>query len=113
MQQARSGATDAAQCEDEEEKFGHSSKDLEMRSRSDLPSGDSTGEDFAPKHTSRKRRNDCKVRLWFVTSGVCAKLLVYRPSFFDKVTHLVIDEVHERDVFSQRDSASRHTRYDF
>ena len=39
-----------------------------------------------------------RVRLWYVTSGVCAKLLVYKPRFFDDVTHLCIDEVHERDV---------------
>ena len=33
-----------------------------------------------------------------MTSGVCAKLLTYKPKFFDDVTHLCIDEVHERDV---------------
>ncbi|KAH8069352.1 hypothetical protein JL721_5909 [Aureococcus anophagefferens] len=51
-----------------------------------------------------RRRSDAgddgkgRVRLWYMTSGVCAKLLTYKPRFFDDVTHLCIDEVHERDV---------------
>ncbi|KAJ1458722.1 hypothetical protein M885DRAFT_82315 [Pelagophyceae sp. CCMP2097] len=45
-----------------------------------------------------ERGDPSRVRLWYMTSGVCAKLLCYNPSFFDDVTHLCVDEVHERDV---------------
>jgi HrpA-like RNA helicase len=37
-------------------------------------------------------------RAWFVTTGYLVRRLVSDPSTFDSVTHLIIDEVHERSV---------------
>ncbi|KAL3795161.1 hypothetical protein HJC23_007389 [Cyclotella cryptica] len=37
-------------------------------------------------------------RAWFVTTGYLVRLLANHPEWFDSVTHLVIDEVHERSV---------------
>ena len=39
-------------------------------------------------------------RIVFVTSGWLLAKLVHQPSFLDKVTHLVLDEIHERSVDS-------------
>lgn len=36
----------------------------------------------------------------FVTSGYLVQLLAHNPDAFDNVTHLIIDEVHERSVDS-------------
>ncbi|KAJ8600853.1 hypothetical protein CTAYLR_008513 [Chrysophaeum taylorii] len=41
---------------------------------------------------------DSNPGLWYVTAGVAAKLLAYKPRFFDDATHLLVDEVHERDA---------------
>lgn len=41
---------------------------------------------------------ETNVRLWYITAGVAAKLLSHKPRFWDDVTHLLIDEVHERDA---------------
>lgn len=41
---------------------------------------------------------ETNVRLWYVTAGVAAKLLSHKPRFWDDVTHLLVDEVHERDA---------------
>lgn len=35
---------------------------------------------------------------WFVTTGYLVRLLANHPENFDKVSHLIIDEVHERSV---------------
>ncbi len=37
-------------------------------------------------------------RVWFVTAGYLVRLLAHHPEVFDKHSHLVIDEVHERSV---------------
>ncbi len=37
-------------------------------------------------------------RVWFVTTGYLVRLLAHHPEAFDKYSHLVIDEVHERSV---------------
>ena len=39
-------------------------------------------------------------RAWFVTTGYLVRLLANHPERFNSVTHLVIDEVHERSVDS-------------
>lgn len=36
--------------------------------------------------------------LLFVTTGYLVRLLAHRPSHFDRYTHIVVDEVHERSV---------------
>lgn len=43
-------------------------------------------------------QNESDVRLWYMTAGVAAKLLSHKPRFWDDVTHLLVDEVHERDA---------------
>ena len=37
-------------------------------------------------------------RLWFVTTGYLVRLLSNYPEKFNKVSHLIIDEIHERSV---------------
>ena len=75
----------------------------ERARRNGLPAGVRVGLGGGELDAMR-RRSDAgddgkgRVRLWYMTSGVCAKLLTYKPRFFDDVTHLCVDEVHERDV---------------
>ncbi|KAH8043844.1 hypothetical protein JL722_14976 [Aureococcus anophagefferens] len=76
---------------------------LDSGARRGLPAGVRVGLGGGDVDAMR-RRSDAgddgkgRVRLWYMTSGVCAKLLTYKPRFFDDVTHLCIDEVHDRDV---------------
>lgn len=37
-------------------------------------------------------------RAWFVTAGYLVRRLAGQPHLFDKVSHLIVDEVHERSV---------------
>jgi len=39
-----------------------------------------------------------ETRAWFVTAGYLVRLLANHPEHFDDVSHLIIDEVHERSV---------------
>lgn len=39
-----------------------------------------------------------KTRAWFVTSGYLVRLMANHPEHFDKISILIIDEVHERSV---------------
>jgi HrpA-like RNA helicase len=39
-----------------------------------------------------------KTRAWYVTTGYLVRLLAHHPDAFDRHTHLIIDEVHERSI---------------
>lgn len=47
-------------------------------------------------HGIRDESEDAKIV--FVTTGYMVRLMAHHPHFFDKYTHLIIDEVHERSV---------------
>jgi HrpA-like RNA helicase len=49
-------------------------------------------------HGVREESENCKI--FFVTTGYLVKLLAYRPEFLSAVTHIIIDEVHERSLDS-------------
>jgi HrpA-like RNA helicase len=57
------------------------------------------GEKFAVRmgHGYREYESS-KTQAWFVTTGYLTRLLANHPERFDDVTHLIIDEVHERSV---------------
>ena len=40
-----------------------------------------------------------RTKILFVTTGIFLQRLVYeRENFFDEYTHIIMDEVHERDI---------------
>ena len=45
-----------------------------------------------------KEYESSKTRAWFVTTGYLTRVLANHPERFQDVTHLIIDEVHERSV---------------
>ena len=48
-------------------------------------------------HGTREYENS-GTKAWFVTTGYLVRLLAKKPENFEKVSHVVIDEVHERSV---------------
>eukprot|EP00538_Stauroneis_constricta_P006063 CAMPEP_0119572152 /NCGR_PEP_ID=MMETSP1352-20130426/44476_1 /TAXON_ID=265584 /ORGANISM="Stauroneis constricta, Strain CCMP1120" /LENGTH=2052 /DNA_ID=CAMNT_0007621837 /DNA_START=51 /DNA_END=6209 /DNA_ORIENTATION=- len=45
-----------------------------------------------------KEYESSKTQAWFVTTGYLTRLMANHPERFDKCSHLIIDEVHERSV---------------
>ena len=45
-----------------------------------------------------KEYETSQTQAWFVTTGYLTRLLANHPERFDNVTHLIVDEVHERSV---------------
>lgn len=56
--------------------------------------------DMVGYHISMDVRLDTKTQIIFVTNGILLNYLTHNPSMLDEYTHIIIDEVHERDIDS-------------
>ena len=51
-------------------------------------------------HISMDANLDTRTRIIFVTNGILLNYLTHNPSILTEYTHIIIDEVHERDIDS-------------
>lgn len=56
--------------------------------------------DLVGYHISMDARLDSSTKITFVTNGILLNYLTHNPSILSEYTHIIIDEVHERDIDS-------------